>query len=179
MQAGKLRKRLILQTESVSANALGEDIKSWSTLATVWGGDVPLSGREAFYAQQVRPEVKRKVTIRYKSGLQSETRILSPRTKTALAAAIADADVTAIVVDEDLGVSASEEFRILIDSELLKVTAGHGTTTWTVERGVDGTTAASHDDASDVRLMAMLHVDSVINVAERDAAMELMCTEEA
>ncbi len=35
-------------------------------------------------------------------------------------------------------------FRIRIDDELMNVTAGFGTTTWTVTRGVNGTTKASH-----------------------------------
>lgn len=50
----------------------------------------------------------------------------------------------------------STTFRIRIDDELMTVTSGFGTTTWTVTRGVSGTTAASHvasqtvtwDDAS-------------------------------
>jgi len=36
------------------------------------------------------------------------------------------------------------QFRIAIESELLLVTAGEATTTWTVTRGVEGTTAAAH-----------------------------------
>lgn len=35
-------------------------------------------------------------------------------------------------------------FRVRIDNELLDVTGGFGTTNWTVARGVNGTTAASH-----------------------------------
>lgn len=36
------------------------------------------------------------------------------------------------------------QFRIAIGTELLLVTAGEATTTWTVSRGVEGTTAAAH-----------------------------------
>ena len=35
-------------------------------------------------------------------------------------------------------------YRIRVDDELMNVTGGFGTTTWTVTRGVNGTTAASH-----------------------------------
>jgi Tfp pilus assembly protein PilX len=35
-------------------------------------------------------------------------------------------------------------FRIRIDDELMNVTAGFGSTTWTVTRGVNGSTAATH-----------------------------------
>jgi hypothetical protein len=44
---------------------------------------------------------------------------------------------------------ATGQFRILIGTELLLVTGGNATTTWTVTRGVEGTTAASHS-AGDV-----------------------------
>ncbi len=35
-------------------------------------------------------------------------------------------------------------FRVRIDNELINVTGGFGTTNWTVARGINGTTAASH-----------------------------------
>ncbi|HET9324750.1 MAG TPA: hypothetical protein VFO03_12800 [Gaiellaceae bacterium] len=38
----------------------------------------------------------------------------------------------------------SSQFKIRIDDEVMTVTAGFGTTTWTVTRGSSGTTAASH-----------------------------------
>lgn len=41
-------------------------------------------------------------------------------------------------------------FRIRIDDELMNVTGGFGTTTWTVTRGVNGTTAATHVASSSV-----------------------------
>lgn len=36
------------------------------------------------------------------------------------------------------------EFRVIIDSEIMRVTAGSGTLTWTVERGLENTAAAAH-----------------------------------
>lgn len=38
----------------------------------------------------------------------------------------------------------------MIDSEQMQVTAGQGTTTWTVSRGTNGTTAATHSNAAPV-----------------------------
>lgn len=53
--------------------------------------------------------------------------------------------VTSIIVASGSGFPAAEQFRIRIDNELLLVTAGgSGSTTWTVTRGVEGTTATSH-----------------------------------
>lgn len=57
--------------------------------------------------------------------------------------------VTTLVVASATGFSTGGNFRILIDTELLLVTAVSGTT-FTVTRGAEGTTAASHVDASAV-----------------------------
>jgi Tfp pilus assembly protein PilV len=50
------------------------------------------------------------------------------------------------------GFPVSPEFRVTIDSEVLIVTAGAGTTTWTVERGGDGTSPAAHSAGATVLL---------------------------
>lgn len=42
------------------------------------------------------------------------------------------------------GASVDSGFRLLIGTELLLVTAGGTTTTWTVTRGIEGSTAAAH-----------------------------------
>lgn len=59
-----------------------------------------------------------------------------------------DADIDAVVTTIDVAAAtafpSSAQYRILIGSEYLLVTAGAGTTTWTVTRGVEGSTAASH-----------------------------------
>ena len=44
----------------------------------------------------------------------------------------------------------SGQFRILIDSEYMIVTGGASTTTWTVTRGAEGSTAASHTDNTSI-----------------------------
>lgn len=51
---------------------------------------------------------------------------------------------TTVVVTSASGFPSSGSFIIIIDSELMLVTAGQGTTTWTVTRNIEGTTAASH-----------------------------------
>lgn len=59
-----------------------------------------------------------------------------------------DADINAVVTTLDVASAvafpSSGQYRILIGSEYLLVTAGAGTITWTVTRGVEGSTAASH-----------------------------------
>lgn len=58
-----------------------------------------------------------------------------------------DDSVTSIDVDAAApSALESGNFRIRIDDEILNVTAGQDTTTWTVARGAEGTAAASHSD---------------------------------
>ena len=58
---------------------------------------------------------------------------------------------TSITVSSALAVSAN--FRIIIDSELMLVTAV-ASTTWTVTRGAESTTAASHADLATIHIIA-------------------------
>jgi hypothetical protein len=65
------------------------------------------------------------------------------RTATATASAIADATTTSITVSDDAEFSAGQ--TLLIGSEQLYVRALAGSNVLTVERGANGTTAATHD----------------------------------
>ena len=56
---------------------------------------------------------------------------------------------TTITVNSASGFPTSA-FNIRIDNEFMTVTGGFGTTTWTVTRGVNGSTAASHVTAQSV-----------------------------
>ncbi len=60
------------------------------------------------------------------------------------------ATATTLTVASASGFPSSAQFRILIDSELMIVTAGAGTTTWTVTRGAEGTTTAAHANQATV-----------------------------
>ena len=68
---------------------------------------------------------------------------------TTLAAGI-DASVTTITVASAATFPASVQFRILIENEHLLVTAGAASTTWTVVRGIEGTTGAAHASGASV-----------------------------
>ncbi|MBD1848276.1 S8 family serine peptidase [Cyanobacteria bacterium FACHB-63] len=69
--------------------------------------------------------------------------------RTQLSSAI-NATVVSITVASAAGFPTSGNYQIKIGSEQLTVTAGQGTTTWTVMRGVNGTTAAAHPNNTDV-----------------------------
>jgi hypothetical protein len=60
-----------------------------------------------------------------------------------------NSSVTSLTVASAATFPSSGEFRILIDTEIMKVTAV-SSTTFTVSRGVEGTTAASHTSGAAV-----------------------------
>lgn len=68
---------------------------------------------------------------------------------TTIAEALDDSE-TGVDVTNALGFPATAPYTVRVDSEWMRVTAGAGTTTWTVTRGYNGTTAATHDDASPI-----------------------------
>lgn len=72
---GKLDKRIQIQDYTVSKNDSGEDVLSWSTLATVWAGVEYKSGNEDFEADQKVATSQVIFTIRY-TTIKSNYRIL-------------------------------------------------------------------------------------------------------
>lgn len=68
---------------------------------------------------------------------------------TALGASIADGVTTSITTTGATGMPAAN-FRVRIDNEILLVTSIGGGTNWTVQRGVEGSTAAAHSNGATV-----------------------------
>jgi hypothetical protein len=91
-------------------------------------------------------------TYRNDSAYRAET---SP--STTLASAIT-ASQTSVTVGSAAGFPTFTPYLVKVDSELLLVTAGAGTTTWTVERGQMGTTAATHAGSAAVIQKQRTHV---------------------
>jgi hypothetical protein len=73
---------------------------------------------------------------------------VGPGASTTLTAAITAAQ-TNLTVASPTGFPTSP-FKIRIDDEVMTVTGGYGSTSWTVTRGVSGTTAASHASSQTV-----------------------------
>ena len=63
---------------------------------------------------------------------------------TTLASAITSTGATTVSVTSAAGFPATGNYYVMVDSEQMQVTGGQGTTTWTVTRGTNGTTAATH-----------------------------------
>jgi SPP1 family predicted phage head-tail adaptor len=66
VQAGRLRKRLDLETPNTAKDSFGgTPLEPWAPITTMWGSVEPLSGRELLLAQQVQAEVTHRVRVRY------------------------------------------------------------------------------------------------------------------
>jgi hypothetical protein len=74
---------------------------------------------------------------------------VGPGANTTVSSAMTAAQTT-ISVPSAAGFPTSGTFRIRVDDENMTVTAGQGTTTWTVTRAVNGTTAATHSAGTSV-----------------------------
>lgn len=74
MQAGKLDRRVVLKEKVVTKDSYGQEVITWTEIATVWGEVQPLTGREFMEGRQMQAEVSTRVRIRYRTGIEPEDR---------------------------------------------------------------------------------------------------------
>jgi len=72
----KLRHRVTLQTKSSVPDGGGGFTIVWSDLAVVFADVEPLSGRERYAAERIEPVVTHRVTIRYRSDVDTTMRAM-------------------------------------------------------------------------------------------------------
>jgi len=65
MNIGKLDKRITLQVRSATLDAYGQELNSWTNLATVWANIKPIGGREKLRAMAVESTLTHTVAVRY------------------------------------------------------------------------------------------------------------------
>lgn len=75
MRAGELRQRIQLQTKTVTRNGFGEEVRAWTTLATLWARVETVSGAETIAQQQAAALLTHKITIRAYPALQPALRV--------------------------------------------------------------------------------------------------------
>lgn len=80
LSAGTLRKRITLQQQSPSVDSFGQQVSTWTDVATVWASIEPSVGRELLAAQAVRLDQPTTITIRW------QPIFASPRTVAAMRA---------------------------------------------------------------------------------------------
>ena len=53
----------------------GEEVRAWTTYATVWAEIAPLSARDFISAQAIQAEIKARIVIRYRDDVLAEHRV--------------------------------------------------------------------------------------------------------
>jgi SPP1 family predicted phage head-tail adaptor len=76
MRVGALDQRIVLQTFTTAKNGKGEDIRTYSTLDTVWANVVYNGGSEPYEADQKVAVSEVLFTIRYRDDFSQVDRIL-------------------------------------------------------------------------------------------------------
>jgi head-tail adaptor len=178
MNSGALRDPIIIQQPTETTSSSGSVALTWTTFATRRGAIRPLTGRERAQNAGTIPEVTHEVILRWCEGLKAKMRLLVPQSYTTLGAAITTTDGVSATVSDDAGTDYARDYRIKIDNEIMTITSGHGTTTWGVSRGQDGTSGATHVISSVVAVYGILNINSVLDIDNRHHEMRLLCIEE-
>ena len=77
MQAGRLDRRITLQSLSTTQDGYGEPVETWSNLATVWARKASVSPSEVYDNSQRLSQAVVKWHIRYRTDVKTEYRIRS------------------------------------------------------------------------------------------------------
>lgn len=73
MRAGRLRHRLLIDEPQVSQDYSGDEIVTWTPYAEVYADIQPVTGREAFRADQILAEMDTRITVRWSSHIDRVT----------------------------------------------------------------------------------------------------------
>lgn len=123
-----------------------------------------MRGAELWEAQQVRPTVTHRAYLR-NTTIESDWRLLIYGKRWNITPAI-NASVTTFAVAKVGGTAdiyaPKLPFRVIVDDEIMIVTAVSGGN-WTVTRGADGTTAASHLAGAALYDLRVLDIDAVLD----------------
>jgi len=76
MNAGRLNRRITIQSRPMGQDSYGQETGSWTNFATLWADVEPITGNEFFTAAAVGSEINRRIVTRYHAGISASQRIL-------------------------------------------------------------------------------------------------------
>lgn len=76
MQAGKLDRRIVIQTPTATRDGAGQPVKTWGLLATVWAKVEHLRGKEPFQGEQFNAQRTSVFTIRHRTDVDETMQII-------------------------------------------------------------------------------------------------------
>lgn len=68
MQAGRLKKRVTVQSKAATRDEYGAEVITWQTYMSGWASVEPLRGREYLEARQAQADVDMRVRMRAQPG---------------------------------------------------------------------------------------------------------------
>ena len=76
MRAGRLNRRVTLQSRTETQGSTGEVTWTWADVDTIWAAIEPIAGREYFAAQQMQSSSTTRIRIRYRHGVTAKMRVM-------------------------------------------------------------------------------------------------------
>jgi SPP1 family predicted phage head-tail adaptor len=75
VRAGLLRSRWTLQRKLVTRSASGDEVVTWSDVATIWADERPTSGTERLRDAAELAQLTTTFSIRYRNGVTPQMRV--------------------------------------------------------------------------------------------------------
>lgn len=76
MRAGRMDRRIQLQSLTVTKDADGNDVESWSAIATVWAEKRESGGKEAMAGDAVQADIDAVFRIYYRTDVLTTSRVV-------------------------------------------------------------------------------------------------------
>jgi SPP1 family predicted phage head-tail adaptor len=171
------QERIIIQEPTETFGAKRGIATAWSEFSERWAWRKPIGGQERFTEMREHGIRTTVFETRYIGGVNNKMRVLATDVTTTVNEAL-DNSETEFTVTSATGFPA-EPYRAVVDhgttsAEIVEVTAGQGTTTWTVTRGMDGTSPVAHDDGASIRSLTVHDITAPIDINGRRAVLQLI-----
>lgn len=169
MRAGDLTHRVVLQRGTETSDSFGAGVMTWTNLATVWAKLEWLPGSESLHGDRDHADVPVRIMLRRGSNtisLRERDRVLVAQGATQITTTLSKT-ATSLVVNTPGVFPPDADFTLRIGDELVKVTAGAGTSAspYTISRASYGTAAAVHEAGKSAVHMLSLDIESVTPVS--------------
>lgn len=76
MDPGVLRETIVLQSKSVTRDAAGGEVVTWTTAASCWAEVAPIGGREFVTLRAAQQDLTHRVRMRYLPGINPGMRLM-------------------------------------------------------------------------------------------------------
>ncbi len=76
MRAGTLDRRVVIERYTTTQDEVGEPVKTYEAVDTIWAQVLPLRGQERFVAQQEYAEVTTRFRLRHRTDIDEKMRLV-------------------------------------------------------------------------------------------------------